>query len=78
MPYIENKRDEAVLKWVKENRPNLIDLLEDVLAPGTRLITKQVDNLYLILSIGFEAGRQFQRDNPENIGARGAHVDSSR
>lgn len=45
----------AIRKWVKENRPDI--------HPNMDIYVKQ-DAFILLLSIGFEAGRKFQNENP--------------
>lgn len=55
-----NKREEAIIGWVKKNRP---DLLENI----TRILSndRAFAALFLISCVAFEAGRQFQHDNPD-------------
>lgn len=47
---------EAIRKWVNTNRPDITSQF-NVLA--------QNDAAILLMTIGFEAGRQFQVDNPK-------------
>jgi len=63
---LAERRDESILDWVKKNYPGYTEsVVEGVLLssdekkgwPGSK-------NLYIMLVIGFEAGRQFQHDNP--------------
>ena len=56
-----NLRDAEILKWVKKHRP---DLVEHVTPKGDRRID---DAFGLLLSIGFEAGRQFQADTKAEL-----------
>lgn len=46
----------AIRTWVEKNRPDLILHLEGVI---------QSDACILLMTMGFEAGRQFQSDNPK-------------
>ena len=54
-----NKRDAMILKWAERNRSDLVDMLEEICLAGNEILK----NLFLLLSIGFEAGRQFQKEN---------------
>lgn len=51
-----DKRSEAIAKWLSENRPELMKFLPDV---------EKNDVALMLLTVGFEAGRQFQKENPE-------------
>lgn len=54
-----NKRDRAILSWVEENRP---DILAQVIGVF-ELSGNSGQAFNLIMSVSFEAGRQFQVDN---------------
>ncbi len=62
-----NKRDKAIMDWAKENRSELVRTLEQVIdSEGAFLpIFRPFRDLHIMLQIGFDAGRKFQRDNPE-------------
>lgn len=50
------KNFEAIVEWVKTHRPDLVQFVPQI----------QNNNIaILMLTTGFEAGRQFQHDNPE-------------
>lgn len=59
-----NLRDKAILNWVNKTHSNLTPLFNKAIGEmdGSNPIT---DGLRLIASIAFEAGRQFQIDNPK-------------
>ncbi len=57
-----NKRDKAILNWTKKNRPDLVASMMNFLDDPDGSPAKQA--IYLIACIAFEAGRQFQSDNP--------------
>lgn len=78
MPSAEDKRDKAIWEWVEKNRPELIYRIKDTLSPGMREIIPNLKYFYLMLSVGFEAGRQFQLDNSKEVEPHGFSVDSSR
>ena len=49
----------AILNWTKKNRPDLIPYITPMGDPG-------LDGLFAsLLAIGFEAGRQFESENPK-------------
>ncbi len=51
------KNFQAVLDWCEKHRPDLKPKIE---------CWKDADSgVVLLLSVGFEAGRQFQHDNPD-------------
>ncbi len=52
------KREKAILKWCQEHRPDLVDTMKKV-------IEKNDNAIILITSTAFEAGRQFQFENPK-------------
>lgn len=54
-----NKRDVAILDWVKAHRPDVINLFETILQDNDKN-----EDFYAFLAIAFEAGRKFQSDNP--------------
>lgn len=67
-----SRRDEVILKWVRENRPYLVNLLEKTFEDArdrtkSKHIGPDAEGLapYTLLVTGFTAGRQFQADNPE-------------
>jgi hypothetical protein len=49
------KNLQAVEDWVRKHRPDLI---------GHMPMLQENQGVWLLVSIGFEAGRQFQNDNP--------------
>jgi hypothetical protein len=51
----EPKNVQAIRKWVKANRPDLQPQLDALV---------RTDAAILLMSIGFESGRQFQSENP--------------
>jgi hypothetical protein len=53
-----NLRQEAIMKWCKQFRP---DLIQHITPKGNQSAD---DAFALLMSIGFEAGRQFQADRP--------------
>ena len=54
-----NLRDAEIMKWCRKHRP---DLIQHITPKGDR----RVDDVFgLLLSIGFEAGRQFQAARPK-------------
>ena len=55
-----NLRDQAILKWLREKRPDLVPVFERLLDTGV----EHNVGLYAMLAIAFEAGRQFQHENP--------------
>ncbi|MBU1179990.1 hypothetical protein KJ885_03530 [Patescibacteria group bacterium] len=57
------KNFDAIKKWVEKNRPDLMQQLSPIF-DGTAQ-RKTTDAFILLLSVGFEAGRQFQIDNPD-------------
>ncbi len=66
MARILNNRDRAILNWIKKNNPRLTEMLEQVIdSEGIFLpALRPFRTLHLMLRIGFDAGRKFQRDNP--------------
>ncbi len=55
-----NKRNEIILRWLEERRPDLVSCIKNELEKS-----KETDNtISLMLSIGFESGRLFQYENP--------------
>lgn len=49
------KNLQAIGDWVRKNRPDLVQHLP---------LAETNDAMLLLLTVGFEAGRQFQHDNP--------------
>jgi hypothetical protein len=49
------KNLQAIGDWIRKNRPDLVQHLAMV---------EQTPGLLLLAQVGFEAGRQFQHDNP--------------
>lgn len=77
-PQITNKRDASILDWTEKNRPDLIECVRLTYEWKFEhfAIFNPLGTLYLMLAIGFEAGRQFQKDNPElDINNPGAYSD---
>jgi hypothetical protein len=52
-----NKRDIAIVNWVKQNRP-------DLNMPMFNTILNDDEHINFLMAIAFEAGRVFQKDNP--------------
>jgi hypothetical protein len=50
------KNIQAIIDWVTEHRPDLVNYFP---------LVQSNDAMILLLSVGFEAGRQFQKNNPE-------------
>ena len=67
MTRILNPRDQAIIDWVKENHPELVGTLEQVIDSKGAFLTifGPFRTLYVMLEIGFSAGRKFQRDNQD-------------
>jgi hypothetical protein len=53
-----NKRDRYIQNWVHKHRPDLS--FEEHIEPGIRNHA-----IGCLMAIAFEAGREFQQDNPE-------------
>lgn len=54
-----NKRDEAIMRWIEKNRQDFVPLIKPFLErPDLNR------GLYATLCIAFEAGREFQHENP--------------
>lgn len=51
------KNLQAILDWCQKNRPDLHAVVE---------AEKNNDGFILLMTVGFEAGRQFQIDNPNH------------
>lgn len=75
-----NTRDQAILAWVENTRPDIVDHINKILeGSSTNPPQREAQGLHFLLVIGFEAGRRFQAknqsaplDNP-NIYARVVH-----
>ena len=52
----EAKNLQAILEWVKKNRPDCLEYVE-------QLVTS--DGPILLMTMAFEAGRTFQKKNPK-------------
>jgi hypothetical protein len=61
---IPNKRDESILEWTKQNLPGFVEYVRLIYEWKFMRVLNPLRTLYLMLAIGFEAGRQFQHDNP--------------
>lgn len=62
----EAKNVAAIREWMKEHRPDLISHLDKILGmlrDGDQL----GDGLFLLLSVGFAAGRAYQQKNPKDL-----------
>ena len=57
------KNIQAILDWVRGNRPDLTTQIEAIVAAEARG-AKTGRAAVFLLTIGFEAGRKFQRENP--------------
>jgi len=51
-----NKQQAAIIKWCEEHRSDLVPTIEGLM---------KHDSSIMLLGIGFEAGRDFQTENPE-------------
>jgi len=63
-----NKKDEAILAWVREHRSDLVEHFNTIFTsthPTKVANTKATEAFHAMVSIGFEAGRVFQSENPE-------------
>jgi len=49
------KNFQAILDWCEVHRPDIRPMIES---------NRNVDAFVLLLTVGFESGRQFQHDNP--------------
>jgi hypothetical protein len=58
-----NKRDQAIMAWVRVHRADLLEHFERIIDDGASGDPRAA-GLYLILTVAFEAGRQFQADDP--------------
>lgn len=58
MSAMQNKRDQAIMNWVRIHRPDI-----------ERQVEPFLDNeaIYTLMSIAFEAGREFQKANPNAV-----------
>lgn len=59
----EPKNLAAVRKWFKENKPDVSDELFEALVAN--------HGLWGLILMGFEAGREFQKENPDVISVIG-------
>ncbi len=57
------KRDEAILKWLDRNRPGDAKAFRVVIANRER--DPVLNGMYVFSAMIFEAGREFQHENPE-------------
>ena len=55
---------QAILDWVAVNRPDLTGLFKQLLSAKVQDTSPEAQRAVLLMAIGFEAGRQFQNDNP--------------
>jgi hypothetical protein len=56
-----NKRDKTIVRWVEDNRPDLVDHITHILSAPAG---DSLEGIQLCMSIAFEAGRTFQFNNP--------------
>lgn len=66
------KNIEAILKYVREKRPDCRGQIDRILELE-RAKEKAGTAALLLLVIGFEAGREFQKDNPNVPLGGGSH-----
>ncbi len=59
---IVNKRDTAILDWVRIHRPDMVKNIESFLSRKGGSSYSQA--VYALMAMAFEAGRRFQTDNP--------------
>ena len=54
-----------MLKWVEENRPHELNTFKQVLDNDSMASNAAINGIILMAHVGFEAGRQFQHENPD-------------
>lgn len=64
MDFELDKRDKAILDWVKEKRQDLLGFFKEIFDVFDSRDEKLPDPV-VIARICFEAGRRFQHDNPD-------------
>lgn len=57
-------------RWVKENRPDLVEKVEEIILKNQAYHMRQITDptgasLLMMAMLGFEAGRLFQKENPD-------------
>lgn len=62
-----NKRDQAIIDWCKEHRPDTVDHMTKLLLMPDNTPMKQATLLTIV--IGFEAGRKFQAETGMELNA---------
>ena len=67
---------QAVLDWVRANRPDVLAQFEEIARPDTRPDPRR-DGFLFLITVGFQAGRQYQVDHPE-FGVHSYHTDDPR
>jgi hypothetical protein len=60
---MEPKNMVAIREWVNKNRPDLKGTLEPVFNNTAPI--ESSNGIILLLTIGFAAGREFQKSNPD-------------
>jgi len=58
-----NKRDQAVLDWVKKNRPDCAGYVEQIFSKSySNRHDDTSDALMMLMIFAFESGREFQKE----------------
>jgi hypothetical protein len=52
---------QAILDWVKEHRPDILDNVQTIIDKSSDVTAASC----FLMTVGFEAGRQFQHENPD-------------
>ncbi len=58
-----NRRDEAVLEWTRRNTPQHTESIKRLIDQGDGG-NPHLQAVYAVLCIAFDAGRQFQHNDP--------------
>lgn len=72
MPDKNPKNIEAILKYIREKRPDCLTQIERILELD-KARERSGTAALLLLVLGFEAGRTFQNDNPTMPLGGGSH-----
>lgn len=52
-----SKREDSIIAWCEKHRPDVTEIMK-------KILESRREDLLLLESIAFEAGRQFQKENP--------------
>lgn len=58
-----NKKDKAILDWVRKHRPEHLTVVARILEEAEE--TSHGKGVYQLIYVAFEAGRDFQKSNPD-------------